>query len=74
MPGLAEAVAALLNEGTKTRTSRQISEETDALGGSIGGASGPDSLTLSGSALSENLAKLLALMADVRHERHLPAG
>jgi zinc protease len=64
MPGLSEAVAALLNEGTKTRTSRQISEETDSLGGSLGGASGPDSLTLSGSALSENLGKLLALMAD----------
>ena len=64
MPGLSEAVAALLNEGTKTRTSRQISEETDALGGSIGGASGPDSLTLSGNALSENLEKLLSLMAD----------
>ena len=28
MPGLAEAVAALLIEGTKTRTARQISEET----------------------------------------------
>ena len=33
MPGLAEAVASLLTEGTKTRTSKQISEETDAFGG-----------------------------------------
>ena len=36
-PGLAEAVATLLNEGTKTRSSRQISEESAA----IGGASAP---------------------------------
>ena len=40
-PGLAEAVAHLLNEGTKTRNSRQISEETDALGGSIGAVRRP---------------------------------
>src|SRR5271157_3478716 len=34
LPGLAEGVAAVLTEGTQTRTARQISEETDALGGS----------------------------------------
>ncbi len=45
MPGLANAVASLLNEGTKTRTSRQISEESDSLGGSIGAGAGPDTLT-----------------------------
>src|ERR1051325_8454538 len=36
MPGLAEAVATLLREGTKTRTAQQISEESDSLGGSLG--------------------------------------
>jgi zinc protease len=65
IPGLSEAVAKLLIEGTKTRSSRQISEETDAIGGTISGNSGPDSLTVSGSALSENLPKLMALLADV---------
>jgi zinc protease len=64
-PGLAEAVASLLNEGTKTRTSRQISEETDSMGGSLNGAAGADSLTVSGSAVSESLSRLLTLLADV---------
>src|SRR3954451_7953014 len=48
MPGLTEAVATLLVEGTKARTARQISEETDGMGGSLGGSSGADSLTVSG--------------------------
>jgi zinc protease len=72
MPGLAEAVAALLTEGTKTRNSRQISEEVDGLGGSLGGGAGEDSLVVSGSALSENAAKLLELMADVSRNANFP--
>ena len=64
VPGLSEAVASLLNEGTKTRTSRQISDETGMIGGTLGAASGSDALTLFGSALSENLGRLLSLMAD----------
>ena len=65
IPGLSAAVAALLTEGTKTRTSRQISEETTLLADRSTASSGPDSLTVAGSALSENLAKLMSLMADV---------
>jgi zinc protease len=72
IPGLSEAVANLLTEGTKTRTSRQLSEETDSIGGSINGNSGKDSLTISGSALSENLAKLMAILADVTLNASFP--
>jgi zinc protease len=72
IPGLSEAVATLLTEGTKTRTSRQISEEADAIGGSLSGLTGPDSLTVAGSALSDNLAKLIALMADVSLHASFP--
>ena len=72
MPGLAEAVAALLTEGTKTRTARQLSEETDALGGSLSGGAGADALTISGSALAENLTQLLVLMADVAMNATFP--
>ncbi len=64
-PGLAEAVASLLNDGTKTRTSRQISEETDAMGGSLNAEAGADSLTIVGSAVSESFPRLLTLLADV---------
>jgi zinc protease len=72
MPGLAEAAAALLTEGTKTRTSRQISEELDELGATLNGAAGADSLVISGSALSESLARLLTLAADVSRNATFP--
>jgi zinc protease len=72
IPGLSEAVATLLTEGTKTRDSRKISEETDDIGGSLNGFTGPDSLTVAGSALSENLSKLLTLVADVSINASFP--
>ncbi len=34
-PGLAEATASLLTEGTRARTAKQMSEETDSLGGAL---------------------------------------
>lgn len=72
IPGLAEATASLLVEGTRTRTARQISEETDSLGGTLGAAAGADSLTLSGSALAENLPRLLTILADVARNATFP--
>jgi len=65
LPGLSEAVAALLTEGSKARTSRQIAEELADLGGAMRAGSGPDGLTISANALAENLPKLLDLLADV---------
>src|SRR5262249_41064239 len=52
---------------------RQLSEETDSLGGGLGASSGSDSMTLTGSALSENLNKLLVLMADVARNANFPS-
>ena len=72
LPGLAESAAALLIEGTATRTSRQMAEEGAAMGGSIAGRADADSLTLSGLALSENTAKLLELMADAARNANFP--
>jgi zinc protease len=71
-PGLAEAVATVLTEGTKTRTARQISEESDSLGGSVGATAGADSMTVAGGALAENLPRLIALMADVARNATFP--
>jgi zinc protease len=72
IPGLAEATASLLTEGTKTRTALQISEETDGLGGTLGASAGADALTVSGSALAENLPRLLTLVADVARNANFP--
>jgi zinc protease len=72
LPGLAENVAALLIEGTNTRTSRQIAEQGAAIGGSVAGSADADGLTLAGLALSEHTAKLLELMADVARNANFP--
>jgi predicted Zn-dependent peptidase len=72
MPGLAENVAALLVEGTATRTSRKIAEQTAAIGGSLSGTADADGLTLAGLALSENSGKLLELLADVARNASFP--
>ncbi len=72
VPGLAEAVASVMTEGTKTRTARQISEETDAIGGALSGGAGEDTLGVSGGALSEHLTRLLVLLADVSRNATFP--
>src|SRR5436190_10909182 len=72
MPGLAENVAALLIDGTKTRTSRQIAEQMASIGGSLAGSADPDGLTLAGLALSESTGKLLELLADVARNATFP--
>ncbi|MEO7649318.1 MAG: pitrilysin family protein [Bryobacteraceae bacterium] len=72
-PGLSEAVASLLSDGTKKRTSRQIAEQAADIGGSLSAASSTDSLTINGSALSEHTAALLDLVADIARNASFPA-
>lgn len=65
--GLASYTASLMREGTKTRTSPQISEalETMAAALSVGSGLSNTSASVSGSALAENFGKLMDLAADV---------
>jgi predicted Zn-dependent peptidase len=70
--GLSETTGALLTEGTTHRTSRQIAEEAASIGGSLHADSSADALLLAGSALSENLPRLLDLMADVARNANFP--
>lgn len=72
LPGLSDATASLLTEGTKTRTSRQIAEELASIGGALRGVSGPDGLTVGGNVLAEQTPKLLALMADIVRNASFP--
>ncbi len=71
-PGLSEATATLLTEGTKTRSQRQIAEQLAEMGGALKASSGSDGLTVMGSALAENLPKLLDLLADVSLNASFP--
>jgi zinc protease len=66
-PGLAGFTAALMREGTTTRTSEQISEQLDRLAATVGANAGISSpfATVVGSGLSTNLDTVLPLMADV---------
>jgi zinc protease len=67
IPGLATFTAALMRQGTATKTSEQISEQLDRLAAGVGVAASMNSgiATVSGSGLTNNLDTVLALMADV---------
>jgi zinc protease len=72
LPGLSDSVAALLNQGTKTRTAQQIAEQAADLGGQVTGAATPDSLTLAGSCLAGNGPQFLSILADVAQNASFP--
>ena len=67
VPGLASFTAAMLREGTSSRTSKQIAEDSDRLGAAITPTApwASDSVTVAMSGLSDNLPDWLALGADV---------
>jgi len=67
LPGVAEATANMLNQGTEKRNSRQIAEELSELGASLSVSTSYGSRTtrLAASALVENLDSLLELVADL---------
>src|SRR5216684_3197082 len=51
-PGIAQIAASVANEGTETRTSKQIKEELRSIGGTLALSSDADSSSMSASALS----------------------
>jgi predicted Zn-dependent peptidase len=65
--GLASFTATLLREGTTKRSSKDIAEQTDALGATLGSTSGFSSLTstVTASGLVENMDQTLDIFADV---------
>jgi zinc protease len=67
VPGLANVTAAMLKEGTKTRTSKQIAEQSDQLGAMIGAQApwGSETATFTASGLSDNAGQWMALASDV---------
>lgn len=63
--GLSSLVATLLDEGTKTRSSAQISEEIDFVGGSLSTFAGDDSSGASLRVLKKDLSLGLDLLSDI---------
>ena len=72
--GLTGFMAGVLNEGTRTRSSRQIAEELQAIGGEISAEANPDAVFIQGSCLSNGLPALINLMADVTRRPMFPAN
>jgi zinc protease len=72
-PGVAEMTASMMTEGTTSRTSLQLAEETSNMGAQVGVSSGSDVTTLSASGLSETLDQILGVMKDVLEHPAFPA-
>jgi predicted Zn-dependent peptidase len=66
-PELGTAAAALMRQGTTTRTGAQITKDLERLGATVSSTSGPTALraTLVASGLSENFDQWFALATDI---------
>ena len=73
-PGLASFTAGMMSEGTRTRSAFQLSDDLGFIGASLGAGAAMDSASLSGSALSRHLDRLLELFADVLLRPTFPAS
>lgn len=63
--GLANATAALLTKGTKTRTATQIAEQIEFLGGNLNAGANWNSSVVSLNITSDKLEQALAIVSDV---------
>jgi predicted Zn-dependent peptidase len=70
--GLAALTADLIQEGTKTKNSRQIRRDAFGMGGSVTAAASQDFTTVSARGLSEYAPRLIDLVADVAMNPTLP--
>ena len=63
--GVANLVAAMLNEGTKNKTPEQLEDAIGLLGASIRVSSGNEDITVEVSSMSKNFEKTLALVQEI---------
>jgi zinc protease len=73
-PGMASFVAALMREGTASRTSEQISQQLEVMAATLTVAAGASSIeaTIAGSSLSDQFDRLLDVTADVLTQPSFP--
>lgn len=65
MPGFMNSMAGLLSEGTETRTSKQIADETARMGATLSAGSNSDYTTVAASSLAIYNNQTLDLLADI---------
>jgi zinc protease len=75
MIGLSSYTAQMMREGTKAKTSQQISQELETMAANVnvGSSTSGTTATVSGGALTENLDRLFDLAADVLLNPMFPA-
>lgn len=71
-PGLANFTAAMLDEGTASRTALQIADEVARLGGSLNTTSTMDASQVTASSLRRTFPDLLEMIADVIRRPSFP--
>lgn len=71
--GFANILAGLLNEGTAKRSSREIAEAAQGMGGSVAASASLDGVVLSANALASHAGEMAALMAEVARTPSFPA-
>lgn len=65
LPGLTDLLAGLLPEGTESKTSREIADETARMGASLSAGANSDYTIVAASALAQFNDRILELMADI---------
>lgn len=73
-PGRAKLLAGLLSEGTAKRSSRQIAEAAQAMGGSVGAGASNDGISVFANALASHAAGMAQLLAEVARQPAFPEG
>ncbi|HEX7578884.1 MAG TPA: insulinase family protein, partial [Thermoanaerobaculia bacterium] len=74
LEGTGQLLADLLKEGTARRSSQQIAEELQAIGGSIAASTSDDAITVSIDGLASGTARVLEILADVARNASFPAA
>jgi zinc protease len=72
LTGLASLTADLIQEGTKTKNSRQIRRDVFGMGGSLTAAASQDYTSINARGLSEYAMRLIDLVADVAMNPTIP--
>ena len=72
--GLTSALTSMLNEGTTTRSSKQLAEEIERLGANVSANANADNTIVAASVLSLYSSDVLRLMADMVLNPSFPTG
>ncbi len=70
--GISELLSKTIDEGTRTRSAKQIAQEIQAAGGDLSAAADKDSIEISTVILSSKLDPALGLLADILQNASFP--